>query len=80
MYQDEAIVTASKSGNLPTELYHRLIRGTLHCINAISSAPPFDRYPTSGELEEMSKSLVAEYPCIKDEETGHVSFIKLSFH
>ena len=73
MYQDSEIINAAKTGKIPNELYHRLIRGTIHCMNAISSAPPFGRYPSSGELEEMAKSLVLEYPCIKDKETGHVS-------
>ena len=73
MYQDEVISNAAKLGKIPVELYHRLIRGTVHCMNAISSAPPFNRYPTSAELQEMAKSLVIEYPCINDKETGHVS-------
>ena len=70
LYQDEEIVSVANAGKLSMELYHRLIRGTIHCMNAISSAPPFQRYPTSAELEEMAKSLIVEYPHLKDEETG----------
>ena len=79
MYQDEAVTTASKSGSIPIELHHRLIRGTVHCMIAVSSAPPFNRYPTSDELREMAKSLVLEYPVINCKETGHVS-AKFTFH
>ena len=58
-------MAASKSGQISVELKHRLIRGT---------DPTFCRYPTTQELEEMAKSLVIVYPCLKDVETIHVSF------
>ena len=52
-----------------TELYHRLIRGTVHCMNSIVFVPPFERYPSLAEFEEMAKSIVTEYPCLMDSES-----------
>jgi len=73
LYKDEAFTAAEKTGTVLPELYHRLIRVTLHCITSISCNPPFNRYPTTNELEEMAKSLVLEYPNLKDPDTNHVS-------
>ena len=42
-----------------------------------ASNPPFNRFPTQSEIEEMSKSLIITYPCLKDGETGHVSRLTL---
>ena len=71
-------MAAAKTGNVPNELCHRLIRGTIHCMCSLSLSPPYSRYPTSQELEEMAKSLVIEYPCLKDKITGdHVGVYSL---
>ena len=63
IYHDEAVTAAADSGKIPTELVHRLVRGTIHCMNSISYVHPFNRCPSSGELEEMAKSITHEYPC-----------------
>ena len=73
LYHDEAVTAAAESGKIPTELIHRLVRGTISCMTCISYADPFNRYPSSGELEEMAKSLIYEYPCLLDPETKHVN-------
>ena len=79
IYHDEAVIAAAKSGNVSSELYHRLIRGTVHCMNSIACAPPFERYPSSAELEEMAKSIVMEYPCLMDPESKHVGIFSSFF-
>ena len=57
------------------EIRNRLVRGTIHNMVTVASSSPFDRFPTHSELEEMSKSLVIRYTCLRDSETGHVSII-----
>ena len=58
MYHDEAVTAAAGSGKIPTELVHRLVRGTIHCMNSISYV---NWCPSSGELEEMAKPVTHEY-------------------
>lgn len=72
IYSDEDLLKAAKEGHVPSELYHRMIRGTIHCMMATAMLPPFQRCPSTLELEEMAKSLILQYPCIKDKETNHV--------
>lgn len=77
LYHDSAVVAADNTGNLPIELRHRIIRSTLSMMISITSQEPFKRYPLTGELEEMAKSLCIKYNSLKDAVTGHVSIIKL---
>ena len=39
----------------------------------VASCASFNRLPYVSEIEEMAKSLVITYPCLRDAETGHVS-------
>ena len=48
-------------------------------MTSAASHHPFNRLPTTSELEEMAKSVVISYPCLRDAETGHVS-ITLCFN
>ena len=75
IYRDADVVTSAKDGRIPKELRHRIIRATIH--NMTSAASLFHRLPSAQELEEMSKSLVIAYPCIRDAETGHVSVVPM---
>ena len=43
--------------------------------NMIASCASFNRLPYVSEIEEMAKSLVITYPCLRDAETGHVSIV-----
>lgn len=75
MYSDPAIVDAAHKGHFKKPEYERLIRGTISNMISASTAPPFNRYPTSAELEQMSKSLIVRYPFLRDAETNHVCII-----
>jgi hypothetical protein len=75
IYSDPALVDAARKGSFKKTEYERLIRGTISNMISASTVPPFNRYPTSAELEEMSKSLVILYPFLRDAETSHVSII-----
>ena len=55
------------------ELRHRLIRGTIHNMISVAYSAPFNRMPTTNELQEMAKSLIIVYPPLRDPVTGHVS-------
>ena len=74
-YSDPEIQAAIREGKMDKKTRERLIRGTINNMISASSIPPFNRFPTPTEVEEMSKSLVITYTCLKDEETGHVSNI-----
>ena len=76
IYADAEIISGSKAGSISTEVRHRLIRGTMH--NMIASCASFNRLPYVSEIEEMAKSLVITYPCLRDAETGHVSNVFFS--
>lgn len=75
LYSDPAIRDAALQGNLNKSMRERLIRGTMNNMVSASSSPPFNRFPKSTEIEEMAKSLIIAYPCLRDDETGHVSII-----
>lgn len=75
IYVDPEIRTAADSGKMSSELKCRLVRATIHNMISAAASPPFSRYPLTAELEEMAKSLIMIYPCLKDPETGHVSII-----
>lgn len=64
MYSDLAFTNAAKEGVVPPELQSRYIRGTIECMKAVSCAKPYERYPTTAELNEMSKSIVIHFPCL----------------
>ena len=73
VYVDQEICAASSSGTMSHELKCRLIRATIHNMISAAAHPPFSRYPLTMEIEEMAKSLVIAYPCLRDDATGHVS-------
>lgn len=73
LYSDPAIQNAASRGSFSKLEKERLIRGTMSNMVSASSAPPFNRFPKSSEIEEMAKSLVVVYPFLRDAETGHVS-------
>ena len=73
LYSDPAIQNAASRGSFSKLEKERLTRGTMSNMVSASSAPPFNRFPKSGEIEEMAKSLVVLYPFLRDAETGHVS-------
>jgi hypothetical protein len=73
-YSDVEIETAiNKHGKLEKKLRERLIRGTINNMVSAASSAPFNRFPERGELEAMARMLIRKYPCLNDEETGHVS-------
>ena len=64
---------------MPKELHDRLIRATMHSMVATAFASPFNMSPTSAEINEMTKSLVITFPCLKDGKETDVSiFFKYS--
>lgn len=73
VYSDADVQISTKNGKMSSDIRNRLVRGTIHNMVTAASSPPFNRFPTASEIEEMSKSLVVTYPCLKDGETGHVS-------
>lgn len=73
IYKDKEIEAAVLGGNIPVELRHRLIRGTIHNMISVAYSAPFNRMPTTNELQEMAKSLIIVYPPLRDPVTGHVS-------
>ena len=73
LYSDPAVQTAASRGSFSKLEKERLIRGTMSNMVSASSAPPFNRFPKSGEIEGMAKSLVVLYILLRDTETGHVS-------
>ena len=73
IYKDKEIEAAVLGGNIPVELRHRLIRGTIHNMISVAYNAPFNRMPTMNELQEMAKSLIIVYPPLQDPVTGHVS-------
>ena len=77
IYRDKDIDLASQAGNIPKELRHRLIRSTISNMQAVAYCAPFNRRPSNAEVQEMAKSLVMTYPCLKDPQTGHVSNTKV---
>ena len=70
IYADAQIISGSKAESISTEVRHRLTK-TMH--NTIASCASFNRLPYVSKIEEMAKSLVITYPCLRDAETGHVS-------
>ena len=74
IYRDNDLDQVSKLEKIPEELVHRLIRGTIHNMNA-NAFDTCERSPTTQELLEMSKSIVLQYPSLKDPETSHVYII-----
>ena len=79
VYADTEILAGSKSNNISNEARNRLIRGTIHNMTSLAASHPFCRLPTAFELEEMAKSIVVMYPCLKDADTGHVSIAAVHF-
>jgi hypothetical protein len=77
IYSDADVHCSSKNGAMSSDIRNRLVRGTIHNMVSAASSPPFNRFPTQSEIEEMSKSLIITYPCLKDGETGHVSRLTL---
>lgn len=75
VYVDSEVRAASKAGTMSKELKCRLVRATIHNMISAAAHPPFSRYPLTIEIEEMAKSLIIAYPCLRDVETGHVSII-----
>lgn len=73
VYVDSELRAIAKSGKMSTALKQRLIRSTIVNMTAAAASEPFCRYPLTAEIEEMAKSLIVVYPCLKDPETGHVS-------
>ena len=73
IYKDKEIEAAVLGGNIPVELRHRLIRGTIHNMISVAYNAPFNRMPTTNELQEMAKSLIIVNPPLQDPVTGHVS-------
>ncbi len=65
--------TASKAGTIAPDLRQRLVRATISNMMATAYGPPFNRLPSNQEMNEMAKSLVITYSCLKDNDTGHVS-------
>jgi hypothetical protein len=72
VYKDKEVDMAVKSGNIPVELRHRIIRGTIHNMVSLAFNPPWNRMPTSNEVMEMAKSLIITYPLLSDPATKHV--------
>jgi hypothetical protein len=77
IYSDADVLCSSKNGAMSSDIRNRLVRGTIHNMVSAASSPPFNRFPTQSEIEEMSKSLTITYPCLRDGETGHVSRLTL---
>ena len=77
LYSDPAIQDAASNGELNKSMRERLIRGTINNMVSTSSSLPSSRFPKSTELEEMAKSLIVAYPCLRDAETDHVSVLLL---
>ncbi|XP_071949134.1 uncharacterized protein [Antedon mediterranea] len=71
VYQDKDVSNASNSGQIPSELRHRIIRGTVNNMISIAHNSPWNRLPTNDEIMEMAKSVVITYPSLKDQETKH---------
>ena len=76
IYTDADVLSSDKNGQMSKEIRNRLVRGTIHNMVTVASSSPFGRFPTHSELEEMSKSLVIRYPCLRDSETGHGVILK----
>ena len=75
VYVDSELRAVAKSGKMSTVLKQRLVRSTIVNMTAAAASEPFCRYPLTAEIEEMAKSLIVVYPCLRDPETGHVSII-----
>ncbi|XP_033121316.1 uncharacterized protein LOC117120386, partial [Anneissia japonica] len=71
IYQDTDVDFAAKSGTIPVELRHRIIRGTINNMVSVAYSPPWNRQPTNNEILEMAKSIIITYPPLKDPETKH---------
>eukprot|EP00112_Aurelia_sp_Birch-Aquarium-sp1_P023159 Seg679.17 transcript_id=Seg679.17/GoldUCD/mRNA.D3Y31 product="hypothetical protein" protein_id=Seg679.17/GoldUCD/D3Y31 len=71
IYSDVEALSGAGAGTMTAETRHRLVRGTIHIMVSAASQPPFNRLPSTVELEEMSKSLILTYPCLRDPEAGH---------
>ena len=69
-------MTYKNSANILRELQDRLICAIMHSMVATAFASPFNRSPTSAEINEMAKSLVITFPCLKDRSGTHVFFFK----
>ena len=79
IYTDADVQASEKNGKMSSDIRNRLVRGTIHSMVSTASNPPFNRFPTQSELEEMSKSLVIKYTCLRDNDTGHVSISNIIF-
>ena len=79
IYTDADVQASENAGKMSGDIRNRLVRGTIHSMVCAASNPPFNRLPTHSELEEMSKSLVIKYTCLRDSETGHVSISNIIF-
>ena len=75
VYMDPEISAAAKLGSMSKELKFGLVRATIHNMISTAASPPFSRYPLTAEIEEMAKSLIIAYPCLRDPESAHVSNI-----
>ena len=75
IYHDHDLDAAAKAGKIAPDLRQRLVRATISNMMAMAYGSPFNRLPTNPELNEMAKSLVITYPCLKDKDTGHVSLL-----
>lgn len=73
IYSDVEALSGAGAGTMTAETRHRLVQGTIHMMVSAASQPPFNRLPSTVELEEMSKLLILTYPCLRDPEAGHVS-------
>ena len=78
LYQDSDIDTAAKSGSIPVELRHRIIRGTIHNMISTALNSLWNRLPTTNEVMEMAKSLVIAYPLLSDPVTQLIKLINNS--
>ena len=75
LYSDPANRVAAQQVNLNKFMSERLIKGTMNNMVSASSSRPLNRFPKSAEVEEMAKSLVIAYLCLRDDNTGHASII-----
>lgn len=73
VYKDHDLDTAAKAGKIAPDLRQRLVRATISNMMATAYAAPYNRLPTNQEINEMAKSLIITYPCLRDNDTGHVS-------
>ena len=73
-YSDVEIQIAIKEqGKLEKKLRERPVRAIINNMVSAASSAPFNRFPEKEELKDMARMLIRVYPCLNDEETGHVS-------